>query len=997
MIDKLKIISGSLCLFLGASSLNADSGLLKQLDPAVISYGKQTTVAVEVKKNVDNITLHPGGARLVGKFALPYQAQFLTVSDDYVFVITEQGELEVRDLDSGKKRATLAQAKYQWVGMSHDVLFVITTNGDITAYDVLDGGQLALRAQYQGRARIQHAIIEGGKLYVTTDHAEVVRFDTTVTEQIKPHVIVTEQSADMITVNDNTLLVVTESGEIRYYLLSAQGAKYQGSYHVSLPVYDIKMGGTYVYVALGAGGVLILGLQADGQLSWLGSHSRLGAVRQLQLDLAQDRLVLYNLEGEVIVVDVALPMMPTTISVYDAKGSIYELAMHNNDIIIAQQGGVKKIDFSATPPQLTNQRLDSGQGVNFGGERRLFIEDDIAYVADWFSGMHIYDISDPARIKLISSYHTPGSPKGVVVKAGYAYIADDDHGLHIVDVHNVQQPKYAAHILTPGLAYIPKIVGDHLYLASHQGGFQILDISNPLQPSIIAHIDTPGMSWGIDVVDHKAYIADDAAGLLIYDVTEPSHPGLLGQFNPEGRAEDVRVRDNIAYVTFFDQGLMAIDVADAVRPELLAMLATPGNARGIDLHENYAYIADWLAGVHVVDISDVNTLRLLGSYDTSGAAWGLAYNKGHLFVMDWWGGVVTIDVSNPRKLTLKDRYHERGVVEQVVEQGHYLYSANGEGGVQVFDNKNPLNPTWVTGVDLPGNSVGIAINETRAYVISDAGLLTEIDISNPFQAHALRHIELRVNPKKIILSEYAIFIITAEQALLRVDVSGKKMSQVLWSGGIVNDIAGYSDKLYVALQQAEAGLMVFDSDLKLVKKYDLPVAANLISVRSNQLVAYQNDKYLRLYRLTSTGLTLLNKIKLNESITDLSLAEGELYALAASGSLLEYSAPELKLKVEYPLIGQLTRFWPGVDAVYLAGNTMITALKPLPEVNFIPDQVNKNLFKAIFPRFMPLGSYDLNINAAGIAYPYPNAIKMKMSFSNARIHCDNQSLCGDRD
>ncbi|NOY73012.1 MAG: hypothetical protein GXP14_11665 [Gammaproteobacteria bacterium] len=997
MMDKFKFIFVGLCLLLGTSSLSADSGLLKQLNPAVISYGKQTTVAVEVKEGVDNITLHPGGARLTGEFALPYRAQFLTVSDDYLFVITEQGELEVRDLESGKKRATLAQNKYQWVGMSHDVLLVISTNGDIATYDVFDGGQLALRAQYQGRARVQHAVIEGDQLYVTTDNAEVLRFDTTLTKQIKPHVIVTEQPVDRIAVNDNTLLVVTESGEIRSYLLSAQGAIYQGSYSVSLPVYDIKMGGTYAYVALGAGGVLILSLQSDGQLSWLGSHSRLGEVRQLQLDLAQDRLVLYNQEGEVIVVDVALPMMPTTVSVYDAKGSIYELAMHSHDVVIAQQRSVKKIDFSAMPPQLTNQRLDSGQGVNFGGERRLFIEDDLAYVADWFSGMHIYDVSDPGRIKLISSYSTPGSPKGVVVKAGYAYVADDDHGLHIVDVHNPQQPKYAAHILTPGLAYIPKIVGDHLYLASHRGGFQILDISAPLQPSIIADIDTPGMSWGIDVVDHKAYIADDAAGLLIYDVIDPSHPVLLGQFNPEGRAEDVRVRDHVAYVTFFDQGLMAIDVADAAKPELLAALATPGNARGIDLHENYAYIADWLAGVHVVDISDVNTLRLLGSYDTSGAAWGLAYNKEHLFVMDWWGGVVTIDVSNPQKLTLKDRYHERGVVEQVVGQGNYLYSANGTGGLQVFDNKNPLNPTWVTGVDLPGNSIGVAINDTRAYVISDAGLLTEIEISNPFQAHALRHIELAIKPKKIILDEHAVFIITAEQALLRVDVSGKKMNKVLWSGGAVNDIAGYAGQLYVALQQAEAGLMVLDSDLKPIKKYDLPVAANLIRIWSNQLVVYQNNQYLKSYRLTSRGLTLLDEIKLNESITDLSLLEGQLYVLASSGSLLQYSASELKLKVEYPLVGQLTRFWLGVDAVYLAGNTMITALKPLPEVNFIPDQGNKNLFKAIFPRFMPLGSYDLNISAAGIAYPYPNAIKMKMSFSNARIHCDNQSLCGDRD
>jgi len=992
MVYKFNRVVIAFCLYIGAASASLDSEFVKQIDPAVISYGKQTDVIVQTQGDVEHISLYPGGPKLTAEVSLPYRSQFLVVTESFFFIITERGELEVRDALSGDKRAVLTHNKYQWAGFSNGILFVVTIQGDIATYDVLDNGALSIRAQYQGKAKIQHAVIDRDQLYVITDQAEIIWFDAAVKKEIKPHVVRIKERADFIAVNGNILLATTKNGKIRRYLLSAQGVKHQASYRTSLPVHDIKISEAYVYVAQGEGGVLILALETKGPMTWIGSHSRLGDVRHLQLDAAQDRLVLFNQETEVIIVDVALPMMPTTLSVYNAKTPIYAMSIHDKNVVIAQKDALKSIDFSATPPQLSNQRLDSGQGVNFGGERRLFIENDIAYVADWFSGMHIYDISDPARIKLLSSYHTPGSPKGVAVKEGYAYVADDDHGLHIVDVHNLRKPKYAGRLLTPGLAYIPKIVGNYLYLASHRGGFQVLDISEPLLPKIIANIDTPGMSWGIDVVDNKAYIADDAAGLLIYDVIDPSHPRFLGQFNPGGRAEDVRVRGSVAYVTFFDKGLMSIDVTDAVKPELLAVLATPGNARGIDLDQNYAYIADWLAGVHVVDISDATSLRLIGSYDTSGAAWGLAYNKGHLFVMDWWGGVLTLDVSNSRQPQLKDRYHERGVVEQIVGEGNYLYSANGVGGLQVFDNKNPLNPIWVTGVDLPGNSIGVAINKTRAYVISDIGLLSEIDISNPFQVHETRRIELHVTPKKIILSKHSVYIVTAEQGLLRVDVRGQMRSVVLLPYA-VNDIVIHEDKLYIASQQPE--LIVFDSTLKFMKTYVLPAAASIIDVQSNQLITYHPDHSLKSYRLTAVGLELLREVKLDGEVFDLSRVDDSVYLMMSSGSLLQYFAPELTPNIEYPLVGHLTQIWSGADAVYLAGESMITALKLLPEVDFISENNEKQYFKAALPRFMPLGSYHLNVRAAGRSYPYSNAIEVKMLFSNSRIHCDNQSLCGN--
>src|SRR3970040_2599652 len=86
-----------------------------------------------------------------------------------------------------------------------------------------------------------------------------------------------------------------------------------------------------------------------------------------------------------------------------------------------------------------------------GYARKLFITGHYLYLADWHSGLHIYDITYPYKPVHFTNIYTPGSPKGVFVQGNIAYVGDDDHGLQVIDISNPIASKIISKYPTQGL------------------------------------------------------------------------------------------------------------------------------------------------------------------------------------------------------------------------------------------------------------------------------------------------------------------------------------------------------------------------------------------------------------------------------------------------------------------------------------------------------------------------------------------------------------------
>lgn len=744
-----------------------------------------------------------------------------------------------------------------------------------------------------------------------------------------------------------------EAGLVAYKRRGWERQKQIGQFRTSEAALDTDHSNGLAAIATGRGGLTVLDVSTPIKPRWLGSHQKLG--NTIKVSSEGDRVAVLNDANIVYLIDLKNPREPTTLAAVRAEGPLRDLDLKGDTVYALGDEDIQVIDFSTHSPQISNEGLDFGQGVNLGGERRVYIENNLAYVADWFSGIHIYDISRPRQPELLASYHTPGSPKGMVVRDGIAYVPDDDHGLAILDVSDPRNPRHISTLLTEGLAYTPRLVGDLLYLASHRGGFQIIDVSDIKNPRQLSEFDTEGKAWSMEVRDNIAYVADDDSGLLSFDVSDPSKPVQIGQYYTGAAAEEVVIRDNIAFVAYYDDGLHILDISDPRSIQPISRLSLPGNARGLDLVGDTLYVAGWLAGIHTVDVTDLQQPTLMGSYDTRGATWGLQVQGTHLFAMDWWGGISVIDVSDPHRPKAAGGYHNRGLVHDIASQGNYAFVAQGSNGLQVFDIKNALHPTWTTGTSLPGQARSIAIKDERAYIAAGDGGVAVMDISNPFHVRWLGSVDSRGEVDQLVIDQDSLYVRDSRDGVVLFDISAAMPRKLKSLDIAAHDLALHQGRLYLATDE---GVKIAERDqghLNLVAQATPTQTSQRIAIHQ-QHIYLANDGQFSILPLAQPDRHI-KQIDLPSRITDLEISDlGLLVSTEASLLILN---PDGSIKAEYPLITDASQVHYHQGTVYISGEETIAAVQPLAEISQTLNgqaQITLSL-----PMDLSIGNYQLRV------------------------------------
>ena len=626
------------------------------------------------------------------------------------------------------------------------------------------------------------------------------------------------------------------------------------------------------------------------------------------------------------------------------------------------------------------------------------IRDNILYVADWFSGLHLYDISDPTQIKHISNYHTPGSSKGVILFNHYAIIGDDDQGLQIINVRDLLHPKWVSE-LTPeslsgnGLAYTMKLVNSTLYLADHRGGFHIIDLSNINQPKRLGGYNTPGKSWGIDVKEQFVFVADDSSGLLIFDATDLSNPKLISHFNPGGQAEDVVIKGSMAYVTFFDKGLYILDISQPRKPKMLGHTAIPGNARGLAVEDNLVYVAGWESGLHIVDTSNSATPHIIGSFNTNGSAWGVNIKNDVAYVMDWWGGIKVIDVSNPSKPTYISQYHARDSLQKIRSKNKYLYAVTGTSGLQIYDIKNPLNPIWVTGVDFTGFAQDVWLDDNRAYIAAGNGGVVLVDILDPFQSRLINTINTPGKALRVTIWNEYLYVQDSQAGLMVFDVRDTHHPKELNRYPLQIDDLWVDD--YALWASSRQGLLWWKHQdngvLSNKNLHELPKGSRWVRTQDDLVISASQNGHISILRKTNQGLISLGHYQTGETLLDLQVEENTVYALGKRRGLLAINISNPKrprLTANYPATGRHTRIEISDRAAFFAGEPLLASVLLLPPITskqLLVKKISSEEMEISLPDNIPTGSYHILLSSQGGHQRLaPNALTVQLSTSNTQ-------------
>jgi hypothetical protein len=292
---------------------------------------------------------------------------------------------------------------------------------------------------------------------------------------------------------------------------------------------------------------------------------------------------------------------------------------------------------------------------------REFVSPQLA-PSSFKGGLGIYDISAPAKPKLICNWETPG--KGVHrfdFDGDYAYISATEEGyvghiMKIIDMRNPAKPEEAGRWWMPGQwtgggeeknwdganhrCHHPLRMGNRLYTSYWFGGVVILDIEDMSRPKVVSSLDwSPPFPWPTHtalpvpfpvrgrklmiVADEDVFRSDDQppAFLWMVDIEDEAHPAPFGSYQVDGEDGSPRPKYTGCHqpceiitgtelpVAWFAHGLRVIDFSNPHTPrEVASYLPTPTGplprAQSNDVtvdDRGLIYLLDRIRGLHILE------------------------------------------------------------------------------------------------------------------------------------------------------------------------------------------------------------------------------------------------------------------------------------------------------------------------------------------------------------------------------------------------------------
>jgi hypothetical protein len=364
------------------------------------------------------------------------------------------------------------------------------------------------------------------------------------------------------------------------------------------------------------------------------------------------------------------------------------------------------------------------------------------------------------------------NPKDVCVNGNYAYVAGDATGIHIFDISDPANPTWVYGAQLSGRCYGIDYDNGYVYVA-HSGGFSVMDVDPPEAAFMVHYEDIPGALYGIKVVYPYAYVTTSDSGLQIYGVDPPGIANLINTVDTDGYSMDVDVAGDYAYVADGAEGLAIIDISVPSSALVVKKVATASLANRVKVFGDYAYVADWTAGLTIVNISSIPAAYVVKNVPTPGTiAFDVYYENNYAYVADGYSGLIAVNVTNPLTAFIEATVdspdnavgaevengyayvadyssfraidveplaaaHEvgfadtTGYVEDAFADGDWIYATSSLAGLKIISNNPPQDAHVVKSV--PGPSFAHAVYETGgyAYMTSLSDGLQVINVDPP--------------------------------------------------------------------------------------------------------------------------------------------------------------------------------------------------------------------------------------------------------------------------
>lgn len=289
------------------------------------------------------------------------------------------------------------------------------------------------------------------------------------------------------------------------------------------------------------------------------------------------------------------------------------------------------------PPHLH----DGEEEPEASGVHNVFVHGDYVYYTSGLRGVVILDIStpnDPIEIAVLPNPELPEDapenfgnfPHDMFVQTHpsgrvFVYIANWDSGLQIWDVTvpsfplrvsgwaELGAPFQNTHYVRPTPSGNITVVGPE-FGTGFSGFLSIVDTSDIQNPRLLSTWAAPGHRWqhgffqwtqhNFDVTEDRIYLGNYAAGVWAIDISDPTNPRTLGSFGPESFMEPPNPSPELE-----EQIEAAHD--DPLLPEYRWV-----GAWGVEEVDGLLYVGDMGTGFYILQLQNEPVIQIDGTKTT---------------------------------------------------------------------------------------------------------------------------------------------------------------------------------------------------------------------------------------------------------------------------------------------------------------------------------------------------------------------------------------------
>lgn len=295
-----------------------------------------------------------------------------------------------------------------------------------------------------------------------------------------------------------------------------------------------------------------------------------------------DRDYAYIADGKsgLQIIDIEDKKNPKIIGNFNTDGFLNDVFVKDDYVYLADMQSFTIIDIKdkSNPKLITSydlfkegttsylKRLSEGDKllINYPNVNNVFVDGEYAYLTDNI-GLKIFNITDKSKPVLVGSKDTFYNSKKVYVNNNFAYVIDDIDGLQIIDISNKENPLKVGMCDTYGSAEDICIKDRYAYIADGLNGLFVVDLEFKDFFSIGTTIFNDKNINNLNSVfedNNYVYVCNNN-NLIILKINMAdniflSNSTIINNFITSGKTNDLFIKENFAYLVDTFKGLEII-------------------------------------------------------------------------------------------------------------------------------------------------------------------------------------------------------------------------------------------------------------------------------------------------------------------------------------------------------------------------------------------------------------------------------------------------------